>query len=407
MFKLILPLLISVSLFAQSVTLADFAFIVQKKDNVSIIFSNDAPKTMMVDFPVDYSKSTYMPLFKTILSANNLSIHEDNGIMVVSPKTDSQSQTLETSNDNKPLLAPPPLSSGTSTLTPPSASGETSHPLDYNISFVSHKLDYLQIDSVKPLLEFSGVPYSYSPVSKTITFKDNGKNSKLIKKLIKEVQSIDVLKEQVTLKITIYDTNLNKLRDVGINPNLSFDFNLLNTTGALLKGTETGAFKGSLAFLQNSGTTKVLQSTSYVISDSEKLDFKKVVSIPFLDENYVVSNTTGSTNQSKKYKYKSIGFMIITTPTIVGETVYLDFSLSIGNVITAGDLPTTGETSVVNKFSLKKGDIVLLAGISKDSIIKKTDGLPFLEKVPILSDIFTHKSDSDTDETFNVSIEIF
>jgi general secretion pathway protein D len=408
MFKLILPLLISISLFAQSISLADFAFIVQKKDNVDIIFSNDAPKTMMIDFPVDYSKSTYLPLFKTILSANNLSIRDNDGIFVISPKSDAQTQTPEQSN-NQSLLAPPPLLPSQSQPFNASSSLPALPDMDkndYNISFVSHKLDYLQFDNVKPLLEFSTLPYSFSTVSKTITFKENKKNKELIKKLIKEIESIDIKKDQVTLKITIFDTNLNKLREVGINPSLNFDFSLLSQTGALLSGSSVGSFKGSLSFLQNSGATKIITSSPFLISDNEKLDVKKTVSIPFLDENYVVTAVTGSTNQSKKYKYRDIGFTVTAIPTIVGDVVYLDFSLNVGGVISSGDLPTTSQTSISNKFSVKKGEIVLLAGISKNSIINKKDTLPFIESIPILSDIFTKKSDNDTDETFNVSIEI-
>ncbi|MFA6396113.1 MAG: hypothetical protein WCW84_09105, partial [Sulfurimonas sp.] len=173
------------------------------------------------------------------------------------------------------------------------------------------------------------------------SFKENKLNKKLIHKLIEEIKTIDVKKDQVTLKITIFDTNLNKLREIGINPNLNFDFDVLTRAGALITGSAVNTFKGSLKFLQTSGATKVDQSTSYLISDAEQLDFKKVVSIPFLDENYVVSNTTGSTNQSKKYKYKEIGFKVLVTPTIVGDIVYLDFNLTVGNVVTSGELPTT------------------------------------------------------------------
>lgn len=400
MFRHLLPLLISVSLFAQSITLSDLAFIVQKKDNVTVIFSSAVDKTMLVDFPTGYTKSDYLPLFRSILSANNLSLRDDHGSFVVSAAADPSLPVAT------PELLPPP-SIGSATFTPPPSLGSAplSPDADYKISFVSHKLDYLQFDSVKSLLEFSALPYSYSPVSKTITFKDNGKNSKFIKKVIAEIKSIDVLKDQVTLKITIFDTNLNKLREVGINPNLTFDFDLLSKTGALLTGSSTGAFKGSLAFLQNSGITNVNQSTSYLISDSDQLDFKKVVSIPFLDENFALSNQVG-TNQSKKYKYKSVGFKVLVTPTIVGENVYLDFVLSVENVLTAGDLPTTSENSIKNKFSVKKGDIVLIAGISKNSIIEKKDGSPFLDAIPFLNDIFTKKSNSNTEDTFNVSIEI-
>ncbi|MFA6396012.1 MAG: hypothetical protein WCW84_08595, partial [Sulfurimonas sp.] len=106
------------------------------------------------------------------------------------------------------------------------------------------------------------------------------------------------------------------------------------------------------------------------------------------------------------YKYKEIGFKVLVTPTIVGDIVYLDFNLTVGNVVTSGELPTTSENSITNKFSVKKGDIVLLAGISKSSLINTTAGSPLLESIPILRDIFTQKSDSNIDETFNVSIEI-
>lgn len=405
MFRLILPLLISVSLFAQSISLVDLAFIVQKKDKVNIIFSNDVPKTVLVDFPIDYSKSSYMPFFRSVLQANNLSMKDNDGIFLVSTAAALSDQVIPGGGTN--LLAPPPLvnSASFSSALPFTPSPVITPGTDYNFSFVSHKLDYLQFDSVKSLLEFSELPYSYSPVSKTITFKNNGKNTKLIKKLITEIKSIDILKEQVTLKITIFDTNNKKLREVGINPNLTFDFDLLSRTGALLTGSTVSQFKGSLAFLQNSGVTKVSQSTSYLISDSDQLDFKKVVSIPFLDENFALSNQVG-TNQSQKYKYRDVGFKVLVTPTIVGDNVFLDFSLSVENVLTSGDLPTTSQNSIVNKFSVKKGDIVLLAGISKNSIIESKDGMPFLENIPILNGIFTKKSNSYTDDTFNVSIEI-
>ena len=89
------------------------------------------------------------------------------------------------------------------------------------------------------------------------SFKENKLNKKLIHKLIEEIKTIDVKKDQVTLKITIFDTNLNKLREIGINPNLNFDFDVLTRAGALITGSAVNTFKGSLKFLQTSGATKV------------------------------------------------------------------------------------------------------------------------------------------------------
>jgi len=409
MLRLTTLLLFSITLFAQSINLVDFAFIVQKKDNVSIIFASDVPKNLMIDFPENYDKSSYLPFFKSVLSVNKLSFSNDDGIITVSnsvsgvlPNSSSGALPNSSNIDSSvflPRSSPPNMRTFDNNI---SMNKEE----DYNFSFVSHKLNYLQFDNVKALLEFSKIPYSFAPVSKTITFKDNGKDSKLIKKLITEIESIDVLKDQVTLKITIFDTNQNKLKDVGFNPNLTFDFDILSQTGALLTGTHVADFKGSLKFLQSSGVTKIIQSTSYLICDSEKLEFNKVLSIPVLDENYIVTNQN-ATNQSTRHKYKDVGFVVHATPTIVGDVVYLDFSLSIGAIVTSGDLPITSENSINNKFSLKRGDVLLLAGISKNTIINSKQGLPFLESIPFLSSLFTEDSNSNVNETFNVSVEVF
>jgi type II secretory pathway component GspD/PulD (secretin) len=261
-------------------------------------------------------------------------------------------------------------------------------------------LKFLQLDNVKPILEFSGLQYVFSPVTKTIIFKETKYNKKSLIKTLEQIKSLDTEKDQVTIKITIFDISQNKLKKVGINPNLSFDFGLLNPTGALLTRASIPAFKSSLAFLQSNGVSNVFQSTSYLIADGEKLDFKKVVSMPFLDENYAVTAVTGSVNQSKKYKYKDIGFKVSTTPTIVYDTVYLDFTLEVGNVVSSGDLPVTAVTNIMNKFSLKKGDVILLAGIQKDTITESKSGLPsFLN-------FFGLSSTTTDNNTFNISIEI-
>jgi len=413
MFRILLPLLISFSLFAQSIALSDLAFIVQKKDNVTIVFGRDVSKTLLVDFPSDYSNSSYMPFFKTVLMANNLTLIDNGGIFIVSAVT-SHTPSIPITSPNGSLLAPPPLLNQNHNNDLPlsvpsaplsSASSSSFKNVDFNSTFVSHKLDFLQFDDVKSLLEFSGVPFSFSPISKTLTFNENKKNKKYIQRVIEQIKNIDVQKDQVTLKITMFTTNNDKLREVGLNPSLKFDFSLLSKTGALLTGDYASSFKSSLAFLSTAGVSDVTQSTSYLISDNEKLDFQKIVSIPVKDENFALTTNNG-TNQSTKYKYEDVGFKVLATPTIVGDTVYLDFMLSIGDVIVSGDLPTTSKNSISNKFCVKKGDIIFLSGLTKDTNKEDKVGLPFLEYIPFLNDIFTQKKTHNIKETFNISIEI-
>ncbi|MEW5832901.1 MAG: hypothetical protein AB1763_08690 [Campylobacterota bacterium] len=399
MFRFLFPILISVSLYAQSITLADLAFIVQKHDKISIVLASDVPKALKVDFPSVYRQSTYLPLFKSVLTANNLTITQSEGVYYVRPLNSDNSSS---SSSSVSTLSPPPA-------LVPVASASTSldrNITDYKFSFESYKLKFLQVENVRPLLEFSGVPYSYSSVSKTIIFKVTDQTKKVIPKIIDQLKEIDIKKDQVTLKITIFDTNNEKIRDVGFTPSVSFDFSLFGQDGALLTGDAVASFKSSLKLLSSTGATNINQSSSYIISDSEKLDFKKVVSLPFLDEDFALTTDNG-TNQSRKFKYRDIGFKVVAVPTIVGDIVYLDFTLSVGGVLSSGDLPTTSENTISNKFSVKKGDIVLLAGISKDSLLNDTQSIPFLEDIPLIGDIFTQKSKTDKKEFFNVSIEVF
>lgn len=401
MFRLIILLALSLSLYAQTITLADLAFIVQKNDKVSIVFGNDVDKSVLIDFPSQFSDPNYMPFFRTVLELNNLTIIKKGSVHFVSKIKDP---SIPSNGDN---LAPPPPLVGSippDLNTPPFPSMDQQI-VNYDYDFSSYRLKFLQIDNIKPILEFSGVPYSFSTISKTLIFKNTKDTKKIIPKLITELKKLDIKKDQVTLKITIYDTKGEKLREVGLNPQISFDFSLFSQSGALLSGDAVSSFKGSLKLLSDTGATNITQSSSYLISDGEKLEFKKIVSIPFLDENFVLSNQVG-TNQSQKFKYKDIGFVVESTPTIVGDIVYLDFSLNIGSVISQGDLPTTSTNSITNKFSAKRGDIILLAGVSKDSIIEKMQSLPFLEDIPFLGDIFTQKSKNKSQDFFNVSIEI-
>ncbi|MDD5157781.1 hypothetical protein [Sulfurimonas sp.] len=431
MFRLISLLIISISLFAQTITLSDLVFIVQKKDKINIIFSNDVPKTLLVDLPSDYNKSTYLPYLKSLLYANGFKISNDDGIYIISNSNSSikdsflnQNQPGESTSDNNSFIQRKSQSFNQNYNQPYQSNEQRIDPItgrpiifnstnpqqpdlknDLNISFSTQKLDYLQFENIKSFLDFSTVPYVYSNISKTIIFKQTSKNVCLIDKIKEQIEFLDIKKEQVTLKITIFSTNKEKLKEVGLNSSINFDFSLLSKSGALLTGEAVAGFKGSLKALSIQGALDIIQSTSYLISDNDKLDYKKVVSIPFLDENFVLTTDNG-TNQSKKYKYKDIGFKVLATPNIVGETINLDFALNYGEILSSGDYPITSDNSIINKFSVKKGDILLLSGLTKDSINDKNEALPFFEDIPFIRDIFTHKTKSDKKEIFNISIEI-
>lgn len=444
MIKIFFSLLFAIPIFASSLSLYDLAFLVSKSSGKSVIFSkevNQKIKIIVGDYGVDY-----LPLFKQALSSNGYKLKTEKSFYYVSipldePKKDSFLPSFSgasgssVSGSNALLLPPPPLgSSGGISVTnngetlyssPPLASRGFSFDnnrsnndkidfVDENITFKSLSLVYLKADDLNDTLQFSGFKYSVSSNSKSVIFAVPQKKLDLYNNFIESIKALDFPHEQVTLKITVFDSNANKLRNLGMSPLFNLDSETsLNpnsvlgslTSGSLFTGSLVHAFYSSLHALESQGVTSVKDTPTFLLSNNETLNFKSVLNVPFLDENVAVTSQTG-TNQTAKYTYKAVGFKVLITPNIVNDTVYLDFSISFESLVNNDIRPTTSEKSIKNKFSLHKGDLLVLAGISKNIVKNIDSGVPFLKDLPYIGSIFSLDSKNSTDETFNISIEV-
>lgn len=419
------------SLFSSTLSLYDLGFLVSKTTGKSVIYSDKVDKNIKIIIakkPLDY-----LPLFKQSLKSNGYVLNSDKTFYYVTvpvekPKDSGVFGSLSSfgsASSSAPLLPPPPLSStggGISVVSngvpiysnslssaSPSFSLDSnrslSSDLDDNITFKTLSLTYLKASDLNDSLAFSGFRFSVAANSKSVIFAVPQKKADLYNNFIDSIKALDIPHEQVTLKITVFDSNQNKLRDLGLSPVFNLDTGIGSATGSLFSGSFVSSFYSSLHALENKGVTSIKDSPTFLLSNNETLDFKSVLNVPFLDENINVTSETG-TNQSTKYTYKAVGFKVLVTPNIVNDIVYLDFSISFENVVTAGDRPTTSEKSIKNKFSLQKGDMIVLAGISKNSIKDSRDSLPFLNSLPFLDNIFSRDQNSNIDETFNISIQV-
>lgn len=435
MIKFFFVMLLYFPLFAGSLSLYDLAFLVSKSSNKSVIFSkevNQKIKIIVSDTPVNY-----LPLFKQALISNGYQLKMDKTFFYVTvPNVEKKSEGIFGSvsdlgfSSPSGLNAPPPLVSandGNSISVMSNGSQIYSHPMfsspvssrlgsdlnnsdldiikDENISFKTLSLVYLSPSDINNTLDFSGFKYSFSSNSKSILFAVPEKKLSLFDSFSNTLKSLDVPRDQVTLKITVFDSNQNKLRDLGLSPLFNLDTNLSSASGALFTGSLVASFYSSLHLLETKGVTSVTDTPTFLLSDNQTLNFKSVLNIPFLDSNVNVTSQS-STNQTNAFKYKDVGFKVVVTPTIVNDIVYLDFSISFENVVIGGDHPTTAEKSIKNKFSLHKGDLIVLAGISKDTLKNSNDSIPFINQIPYLGKFLTHDYNSKLNESFNISIEV-
>ena len=443
--KFILFFIFTFSAFATSLNIVDLGFLASKQIHKTFVFSSAVDKNIKIvfnDTPLDYYS-----LFQTVAKSNNFKLTTDKTFVyvdIIAPKVDKKSLSggsngidlpanLFLPHDHNPDKNPlDSLKTPDASSFPDSAISVTNdgkpiynhafktsfdsksekNIIDENISFASYTLLYISPSDIENTLKFSGFEYSISQNSKTIFFKVPQKKKMLFDAFIVALKALDIERKQVVIKFTVFDSTDSFIRDIGLQSSLNLDSNLsidaskfVKTLGSIFTGKFVASFYSQLHLSETNGKTTISDNPSFLVSDNEPLHFDSVVNMPFLDTNFAFSAVQG-TSQSKKYIYTPIGFKIVCTPSIVKDSIYLDLVLTYGSVISGGDLPVTAEKTLKNRFVVHRGDLVLLAGISKDTFIKSNDSVPFLSNIPYIGKLFNHDSKNKSNEKLNIAIEV-
>jgi hypothetical protein len=435
MIKFFLFIYFSVSIFASSLNIVDLGFLASKQIHKTFVFSSAIDKNIKVVFnstPLDY-----YALFQTVIKSNNYKLISEKTFVyvdVIVSKIDKNSFSQSSDNLSLPpnLFLPHDHTVDPNPLRPDSSISVTNNGksiynhafknsfdlkneksvFDENISFFSFKFFYISPTDIENTLKFSGFDYSISQNSKTIFFKVPQKKQKLFDAFIIFLKSLDIERKQVVIKFTVFDSTDSFIRDIGMQSSLNLDSNLsidaskfVKTLGSIFTGKFVASFYSQLHLSQIDGKTTISDNPTFLVSDNEPLHFDSVVNMPFLDTDFAFSAVQG-TSQSKKYKYMPIGFKIVCTPSIVKDSIYLDLVLTYGSIVSGGDLPVTSEKTLKNRFVVHRGDLVLLAGISKDTFITSNDSVPFFSSIPYLGKLFNHDSKNKSNEKLNIAIEV-
>ena len=437
MSKIFLFIFINISLFASSLSLVDLGYLASKQIHKTFVFSSSVDKNIKIvfnDTPLDYYS-----LFQTVaksngfkLTINKTFIFVDIASPVVEDEKKNNSNDLSSmfkidshdkthlnnidsnfSQPNQPSFSV--VNAGKTIFSQPlnSKSGIDLHKdsvvvdiEDNNISFKSFTLKYISPADAESSLKFSGFDYSIAPNSKTIIFKVPFKKIKLFDNFVENLKTLDILRSQLSIKFTVFDSTDDLIRDIGVESKISIDSNFsIDTKKSVFSGPLVGSFYAKLHLSEINGKSKTTDSPEFLVSDNQTMNFDSVANMPFLDTDFAFSAVQG-TSQSKKYKYQPIGFKITCTPTIIGDNVYLDLILTYGSIVSGGDLPVTSEKTLKNRFTVRKGDLILLAGISKSIETNSTDSVPYLSKIPFLGKLFIHDSSNKSNQKLNIAIEV-
>jgi general secretion pathway protein D len=260
------------------------------------------------------------------------------------------------------------------------------------------------------------------------------------------IGELDVLLAQVLIESVIIEVQLGKTFQLGVsaaqNPTVLSGnpatgivggggsvngpgfLNFLNsaTTNGFNVGTNSSSIFGNalgsgLSYFGNIGpnfdvaiqaaasdsTATVIQRPRIQTSQAKPASFFVGQTVP-----YVTGSTYGSAyGNSSSYSQLSVGVELDVTPFINPDgLVVMDINQEIDDISGStaiagvGDIPNTDKRTLSSEIAVRDRDTVMLGGFVRSDKSKSRTGVPFLQDIPLLGNLFTQRNDSkDRDET--------
>jgi general secretion pathway protein D len=205
----------------------------------------------------------------------------------------------------------------------------------------------------------------------------------------------------------------------GINNGPSFLSFLSNAPAYFSAGTNAATtLAGGLSYFGNIGpnwdvalqaaasanNVTVIQRPSVVTSQAKPASFFDGETVPYVTSTYYGGAGYGN---SSSYSQLSVGVELDVTPFInPNGLVVMDIKQEIDGlngyttIEGVGDVPNTTQRSLTSEVAVRNRDTILLGGFIKTDKSQSKSGVPLLEDIPLLGDLFSSRSDSkDRQET--------
>ena len=265
----------------------------------------------------------------------------------------------------------------------------------------SIKLNFVKFEDIANFLKVyeDKIKFEFISTSKTLLIKSKESEFESIYNMI---SSIDVLPKQLKLKVTILDTNLDKLKELGsdsssinLQNNGNFFFNLVSYPFSVNNQVPTAQkdnFYTFLKYLNENGTSEFISNPVLTLSDEKQTSFNVVSNLPFQMGTTTINDTAVRTSNS--YEYKDVGLQITVTPHIYEDNqVYLDLELNVSNIVSNTDnLPVTSKKYIKQSFQLPVNRLLVLTGINKKELVTNNTEIPLLADIPFLGWLFKYES---------------
>lgn len=271
-----------------------------------------------------------------------------------------------------------------------------------------HKIDFEYIKTLFAV--YKDIEYTFIPSSKLLILKSTQSDYENIKKI---VSYVDNTPKQLKVKITILDTNLNKIKEYGteltqdINQSSNFFFNLLAypfQVSSNINSTQKDNFTSFIKLLNQNSITELVASPTLTLSDNEPVAFNLGKNIPYLSGSTTVEDSNTKTTNS--YTYKDVGLKISITPKIFNDEVQINLELTNEIILDSSNTPKTSKSYIKQVFSLSKNRLFVLTGINQTQTYEDTQKSAFLGDIPFLGWLFKINSNDLTNSNLTILLEL-
>ena len=266
---------------------------------------------------------------------------------------------------------------------------------------------------------------------------------KIMRQIMAIIDKLDIRRPQVLVEAIIADVDVTKNAELGVNwaaydkgsnvPAAAFvspvggtsivDLataieNPANISSTLLNGTTLGVgrigngmvnFAAVLRAIQQDSHTNVIATPSTITMDDQEAELKVAQEVPFVTGQFSNTGTAtnGAVNPFQTIQREEVGTILKVTPTISAEGTAVMMKLSIESS-SIGQKPAgavdlvTNKRTVTTNVLVEDGGVVVLGGLTQNSLQKQESRVPILGSIPIIGLAFKTRSASTDKENLMI-----
>jgi len=241
----------------------------------------------------------------------------------------------------------------------------------------------------------------------------------VVPQIISLIKEIDTPEPQVSIEVRMVEMNVDSENRVGINWPTSLTARIhgasdLETTTDGEGGTEAlgtmqlpdGAWQWGklsveeaqimLEFLDQDGNSKLISDPRITTLNNHQAEIKVTTVIPIQTINRFSEG--GAVQDIVTFQDEEVGITLLVTPHICDDGgIILEVQPTVAEIIgysgpAESQKPITSERSVYTRIKVGDGETAVMGGLLKENKIEKEQKVFFLGSIPIIGNLFRHKT---------------